>query len=100
MAMEDIGKKATLISGHAWDELKEMIDNRTYEPQPQMYSDKTVAIPEPPNHCALHSLLRRLSNGLSISIQHLNRDRLSGTAPSLTLGAPFDHLGPRASRML
>ena len=29
MAMEDIARKATLISGHKWDELKEMIDNRT-----------------------------------------------------------------------
>ena len=49
MAMEDIARKAKLISGHTWDELKEMIDNRTYEPQPQIYSVKTVAIPEPPN---------------------------------------------------
>ena len=49
MAMEDIARKATLLSGHTWDELKEMIDNRTYEPQPQIYSFKTVAIPEPPN---------------------------------------------------
>ena len=28
MAMEDIARKATLISGHKWEELKEMIDNR------------------------------------------------------------------------
>ena len=49
MAMEDIAKKARLVSGHKWNELKEMIDNRTYEPQPHIYSVKTVAIPEAPN---------------------------------------------------
>ena len=48
-AMEDIAKKAKLITGHTWRELKEMIDNRTHEPQPQIYAVKTVAIPEPPN---------------------------------------------------
>ena len=49
MAMQGIAEKATLLSGHTWDELKEMIDNRTYEPQPQIYSVKTVAVPEPSN---------------------------------------------------
>ena len=49
MAMKDIADKATLLSGRTWDELKEMIDNRTYEPQPQVNSVKTVAVPEPPN---------------------------------------------------
>ena len=49
MAMKDIAKKASLISGHTCDNLKEMIDSRTKEPQPQIYSVKTVAIPEPPN---------------------------------------------------
>ena len=47
-AMEDIAGKAKLISGHKWSELKDMIDNRTYEPQPQVYSIKTVAVPETP----------------------------------------------------
>ena len=49
MAMKDIAKKAKLISGHRWDELKEMLDNRTYEPQPQIYSVKTVEVPEAPS---------------------------------------------------
>ena len=49
MAMKDIAEKAMLLSGHTWDELKEMIDNQTHEPQPQIYSVKTVAVPEPPN---------------------------------------------------
>ena len=48
-AMEDIAGKAKLISGHKWSELKTMIDNRTYESQPQVYSVKTVAVPETPN---------------------------------------------------
>ena len=33
-AMQDIAGKAKLVSGHKWSELKDMIDNRTYEPQP------------------------------------------------------------------
>ena len=49
LAMEDIAKKAKLIAGHAWKELKEMIDNHTYEPQPQIYFVKTVAISDPPD---------------------------------------------------
>ena len=38
-----------MIAGHPWRELKEMIDNRTYEPQPQIYSVKTVAVSDPPD---------------------------------------------------
>ena len=45
-AMEDTAGKAKLISGHKWSELKDMLDNRNYEPQPQVYSVKTVAVPE------------------------------------------------------
>ena len=47
-AMRDIARRATLVSGHAWSALKDMIDNRTYEPQPQIYSVKTVAVLETP----------------------------------------------------
>ena len=50
-AMEDIAGKAKLISGHKWSELKDMIDNRTYEPQPQVYSINTVAVPKHPRCC-------------------------------------------------
>ena len=46
--MEDIARKAKLLSGHKWSELKTMIDNRSYEPQPQVYSVKAVAVPETP----------------------------------------------------
>ena len=44
-AMEDTAGKAKLISGHKWSELKTMIDNRTYEPQPQVYSVKDSCCP-------------------------------------------------------
>ena len=47
-AMKDIAGKAQLISGHKWYELKDMLDNQSYEPQPQIYSVKTVAIPDVP----------------------------------------------------
>ena len=47
-AMKDIAKNVVLVSGHSWNELKDMMDNRTYEPQPQIYSVKTIAIPETP----------------------------------------------------
>ena len=47
-AMKDIARKATLVSGHTRSELKDMIDNRVYETQPQIYSVKTVAVPETP----------------------------------------------------
>ena len=36
---------ATLVSGHTWNELE---GSRTYEPQPQIHSVKTVAVPETP----------------------------------------------------
>ena len=47
-AMKDIARQATLVSGHTWNEFKDMIDNRTYEPQPQIYSVNTVAVTETP----------------------------------------------------
>ena len=95
-AMADIADKATLLSGHTWDELKEMIDNQSYEPQPQIYSVKTVAIPEPPNvvftttpntHDFRPSDVRKK---IIEWFEHfhptpnLNRGCLSGTASSLT----------------
>ena len=46
MAMGDIAKHATLVSGHSWQELREMLDNQTYEPQPQIYSVKAVTVSE------------------------------------------------------
>ena len=52
LAMKDIARKATLLSGHTLDELQEMLDTMTYEPQPQVYSVKTVAVRT--NQCGLY----------------------------------------------
>ena len=91
--------KATLLSGHTWDELKEMIDNQTYEPQPQIYSVVTVAVPEPPNVVFTtvphthHFSPKEVRKNIIEWFKHfhptpnLNRGRLSGTASSLTFGA-------------
>ena len=98
-AMKDIARKATLVSGHTWSELKNMIDSRTYEPQPQIYSVKTVAVLETPK--LLLSATPRTQHFLPSNVrkqivewfEHFhppanpNRGRLSGTAPSLTFGA-------------
>ena len=47
-AMKDTAGKAKLVSGHECSELKDMIDNRTHEPQPQVYAVKTIAVSETP----------------------------------------------------
>ena len=89
-AMEDIAKKAKLISGHKWSELKDMIDNRTYEPQPQVYSVKTVAVPETPKvvfsatPCTQHFIPNNVRKQIVDWFEHFhpasdpNRGRLSG----------------------
>ena len=99
MAMKDIARQATLLSGHIWDELKEMIDNQTHEPQPQIYSVKTVAVPQPPNvvfttvphthHFRPHDVRKEIIEWFEHfhPTPNLNRGRLTGTAPSLTFGA-------------
>ena len=47
LAMNDVARNAKRISGHTLDELQEMLDTMAHEPQPQIYSVKTVAVPEP-----------------------------------------------------
>ena len=98
-AMKDIARKATLVSGHAWSELKDMIDNRVYEPQPQIYSVKTVAVPEAPKVLLSatprthHFIPNNVRKQIVEWFEHFhppanpNRGRLSGTASSLTFGA-------------
>ena len=49
LAMEHMSRKAQLIKGHSWGELKEMLENHAREPHPQIYSVKSVEIPEPPD---------------------------------------------------
>ena len=89
MAMKDIAEKATLLSGHTWDELKEMIDNQTYEPQSQIYFVKTVAVPEPPNVVfttvppTQHFSPKEVRKNIIDWFEHFH----PGTAASLTFGA-------------
>ena len=92
-------KHATLVSGHPWQELREMLDNQAHEPEPQMYSVKAVAVPETP--MVMISLVARTKYIEPWKIrakviewfEHLhpsanpNRGRLSGSAQSLTFGA-------------
>ena len=97
--MEDISKRAELIAGHSWRELKEMLDNRTHEPQPQIYSVKTVAVPDPPEVVftmvlrTQHFVPSEARRNIMGMFDHLrptpnaNRGRLSGSALSLTFGA-------------
>ena len=99
LAMKDIARKAKLLSGHTLDELQEMLDTMTYEPQPQIYSVKTVAVPEPTNvvFTTVPHTMHFKSNDVRREIiswfehfrptPNLNRGRLSGSAVSLTFGA-------------
>ena len=91
-AMEDIATKATLISGRTWSELKDMVNNRVYEPQPQVYSVKTVAVPETPKVLlsatprTQHFIPNNVRKQIVEWFEHFhppanpNRGRLSGTA--------------------
>ena len=95
MAMEDIARKAKLVSGHKWHELKEMIDNQTYEPQPQIYSVKTVAVSEAPSvvftttprthYFSPGDVRKKIIEWFEHDhpTPNLNRGRLTGNAPSL-----------------
>ena len=98
-AVEDTAKHATLVSGHSWQELKEMLDNQAREPQPQIYSFKAVAVPETPMvEISLVAHTERFGPRKAQAkviewFDYLqppanpNRGRLSGTAQSLTFGA-------------
>ena len=46
--MEDVSKRAELKEGRSWEELEEMLENYTQEPHPQIYSVKTVEVPNLP----------------------------------------------------
>ena len=95
-AMED---KAELSSGHTWRELRNMLDNRRYGPQPQVYAVKTVAILETPKVVLTdaprthHFISTDVRKKIKEWFEHFhpapkpNRGRLSGTASSLTFGA-------------
>ena len=82
-----------------WRELKEMLDNRAHEPQPQIYSVKAVEVPETPTVLLsavprnAHFTPWKVREKIVELFEHLhppanpNRGRLFGTAQSLTFGA-------------
>ena len=49
LGVHDIARKAKRIPGHTLDDLQEMLATMAREPQPQIYSVKTIAVPEPSN---------------------------------------------------
>ena len=95
----NIARKAKLLSGYALDDLQEMLDTMAHEPQPQIYSVKTVAVPEPSNvvftgvphtqHFKPSDVRREIIKWLEHfhPTPNLNRGHLSGSAASLTFGA-------------
>ena len=97
--MRDIARKAKRISGHTLDDLQEMLDTMAPEPQPQIYSVKTIAVPEISNvvfTAVPHTMHFKPSDVRREIIRwfehfhptpNLNRGRLSGSAASLTFGA-------------
>ena len=97
--MEDISTQATLISGHSWTELRDMIKAQVQEAQPQIYSVKAMTVPivplvefsriVPMDHFCPGKVKRAV---IALFDQlhpapNPNRGRLSGSARSLTFGA-------------
>ena len=99
LAMEDVSKRAELLAGHSWRELKEMLETYTHEPHPQIYSVKTVEVPKPPDVVftmvprTQHFVPSEARKNIMAQFDRLratpnaNRGRLSDTALSLTFGA-------------
>ena len=99
LGMHDIARKATRISGHTMGDLQEMLDAMAREPQPQIYSVKTIAVPEPSKVVftavthTMHFKPRDARREIIRWFKHfhptpnLNRGRLSGSAASLAFGA-------------
>ena len=99
LGMHDIARKAKRISGHTLDDLQEMFATMAREPQPQIYSVKTIAVPEPSKvvftavpqtmHFKPSDVRREIIRWFENfhPTPNLNRGRLSGSAASLTFGA-------------
>ena len=99
MAMGDIANHATLVSGHSWQELGEMLGNQVHEPQPPIYSVKAVKVSEATSVVlsqvarAKHFEPGKARSDVIAWFEHLhpssnpNQGRLSGTAQSLACGA-------------
>ena len=99
LAMEHMTRRAQLIKGHSWGELKEMLENHAREPHPQIYSVKSVDIPELPEVVfttvprTQHFVPSEVRKNIMKMFEYLkpspnaNRGRLSNVAVSLTFGA-------------
>ena len=99
LAMDHMSRRAELIKGHSWGELKTMMEKRAREPHPQIYSVKSVDIPEPPKVVfttvprTQHFVPSEVRKGIMKRFEDLkptsnaNRSRLSNAAVSLTFGA-------------
>ena len=99
LAMEHMSRRAQLIKGHSWKELKEMLDSNAREPYPQVYSVKSVEVPEPPQVVftavprTQHFKPADVRKSIVTSFEQVkpspnaNRGRLSNVAVSLTFGA-------------
>ena len=99
LAMEHMTRRAQLIKGHSWGELKEILDNLAREPHPQIYSVKSVEVPEPPDVVftavprTQHYVPSEVRKSIVKMFEYLkpspnaNRGRLSNVAVSLTFGA-------------
>ena len=97
--MEDISKRAELIKGHSWRELKEMFENHRQVPHPQIYSVKSVEVAKPPE--VVFTTVPRTQHFVPSEVRksimarfdclkvtpNANRSRLSNVALSLTFGA-------------
>ena len=99
LAMKDIARKATRVAGHTLDELQEMLDTMTRDPQPQICSVKTVAVLEPSKVVFTtvphthHFKPSDVRKEIISWFEHFhpppnqNRGRLSSSAAFLTFGA-------------
>ena len=97
--MDHMSRRARLVKGHSWGELKKMLDSNAREPHPQVYSVKAVEVPEPPEVVftavpkTQHFSPAEVRRSIVTMFEYLkpspnpNRGRLSNAAVSLTFGA-------------
>ena len=97
--MSDIASQTTLITGHPWPELKEIIREQVQKSSPTIHAVQEVALIEPPPivlsyprksvtfspHQARHGIAKLLD--ANHPQPNPNRIRLSGSAKTLTFGA-------------
>ena len=99
LAMEHLAKRAELVQGHSWEELKDMLEKLAREPHPQVYSIKSVEVPEPPS--VVFTAVPRTQHFVPSEVRDVivkrfedlkpthnpNRGRVTNSAVSLTFGA-------------